>query len=793
MIAASIKIKHLTMSLAVVAAMLIGTTQAQANPVKLVPSSQIGSEVNKTTKGKICTVASKDECQPGKTSGEAGGFFFPGGVATTVGGDVYVADEVNGRVQEFTAAGDFVLAFGREVDATTKANICTATSGDVCKAGVEGSAAGQLDVPQNVVVDPVSGNVYVAEYVFGTGGMFGLRVQEFTAGGKFILEIGKEVNKTTKGNLCTQVEVEKASVNCGGPAQAVLGTSEHSAFDFGRGKGNLLSDGGEHDLLYVGEENRIQEFEADGEWKGEIPLSGQVGAMALDTKTSDLYVVYGFESTVHQLGPDGKEILHFEIAPREEGQTVILVAIAIDPSGNVATAGFEDNKELGSLYNPVTGLPLPGFTIPEGADVVSLAFSETGELDASANSHQEVLSYIPEPAAEVITGAVTCKEGMERETSVTFDCTLNGEINPFNVEKTETWFEWGRREKITCARNSDTAKEEVETAEALLAVAALIEGLRPDENFCDRIAANDQNVQQPEQLIGRTESFSTPILRAKIVGSPVASFVKSSSAVMFGELNPENASTEYFFEYAPELQPGEKALAECPGIKQTECPGVAATQTGESGLYGKMGVTIEDSDLQPGTTYQYRLAAVNGGGESHGTGAQEATFVTPPAPSVQAQTGSFAGVTSTSASITGSVNPDGQPATYTFELGVYQGAATRFGTVVSGPTGTVTETKSLLLTGLQPGTEYAYRIKIASGFGTATGGIVTFKTEGLPAILATPVPPPLLAVPNIALPKPPQKCKPGYALDGQRKCVKAKVKKKTKKRQRRASKKARKK
>ena len=101
------------------------------------------------------------------------------------------------------------------------------------------------------------------------------------------------------------------------------------------------------------------------------------------------------------------------------------------------------------------------------------------------------------------------------------------------------------------------------------------------------------------------------------------------------------------------------------------------------------------------------------------------------------------------------MNPDGQPATYRFELGVYNGAATRYGVVFSGPAGAGTTPleEQLTLTGLQPATTYAYRILAASGYGTATGETMTFTTAGLPAVVFAPNVLAQLAIPNIAFPK----------------------------------------
>jgi hypothetical protein len=40
-------------------------------------------------------------------------------------------------------------------------------------------------------------------------------VQKFTASGQFVLEIGREVNPKTKGNLCTHEEELKEAIKCG--------------------------------------------------------------------------------------------------------------------------------------------------------------------------------------------------------------------------------------------------------------------------------------------------------------------------------------------------------------------------------------------------------------------------------------------------------------------------------------------------------------------------------------------------------------------------------------------------
>ena len=83
------------------------------------------------------------------------------------GHDVYVTDPGNHRVEKFTAAGALVLMFGKEVDQTTGADVCTVASGDTCRAGVPGSSSAAFESPTYLAVDnsggPSTGDVYVAD------------------------------------------------------------------------------------------------------------------------------------------------------------------------------------------------------------------------------------------------------------------------------------------------------------------------------------------------------------------------------------------------------------------------------------------------------------------------------------------------------------------------------------------------------------------------------------------------------------------------------------------------------
>ena len=235
---------------------------AKEAPVKEILSSHLGWEVNKTTKAKICTVESKNECQPAKPSGEPGGFEYPESIsAPTSGGDVFVADRGNHRIQELTSKGQFVLMFGKGVN-KKGGNLCTQAEEKECQTGTEGTNPGELaEALPGMAVEPTEnggeGDIYIAERLSGAAGG-GERIQKLTATGGFVLEVGKEVNETTKANLCTQHQVETEHVKCGAPKPTT--TTETGAFT----SIGAIAVGGPENRLYVGERNRLQEFDTEG-------------------------------------------------------------------------------------------------------------------------------------------------------------------------------------------------------------------------------------------------------------------------------------------------------------------------------------------------------------------------------------------------------------------------------------------------------------------------------------------------------------------------------------------------
>jgi RHS repeat-associated protein len=131
---------------------------------------------NGEAKLETCTTS----CQAGVAGSGAGQLKESAGVAVDASGNVWVTDEGNNRVQEFTEIGGFLRTFGFGVtNEESKLEVCTSA----CHAGKAGSGEGELSRPGGIVVS--GGHVYVAD----SGNN---RVEEFGTEGAYVAQFGSK-------------------------------------------------------------------------------------------------------------------------------------------------------------------------------------------------------------------------------------------------------------------------------------------------------------------------------------------------------------------------------------------------------------------------------------------------------------------------------------------------------------------------------------------------------------------------------------------------------------------------
>jgi phosphodiesterase/alkaline phosphatase D-like protein len=180
------------------------------------------------------------------------------------------------------------------------------------------------------------------------------------------------------------------------------------------------------------------------------------------------------------------------------------------------------------------------------------------------------------------------------------------------------------------------------------------------------------------------------------------SAVKQGSAVLHGTVNPNGRSTTYFFQW---------------GLT-TAYGAVSVTHSAGAGTKNQA-IHVTAGQLIPGTRYHYRLVASNGSGQTVGA---DHSFKTAGHPPPGVSTGPASGVSSTTATLTGVVNPNGATTTYEFQFGL----TTAYGMQTTAATltaGSVPVPVSQTLTGLSPGTVFHYRIVALHGSTVSSAGI----------------------------------------------------------------------
>jgi plastocyanin len=192
------------------------------------------------------------------------------------------------------------------------------------------------------------------------------------------------------------------------------------------------------------------------------------------------------------------------------------------------------------------------------------------------------------------------------------------------------------------------------------------------------------------------------------VTAGAAAPVGEREATLNGTVNPNGKTTEYFFNWGATAAYGEKTAV--------------GSATGASDVAASAVL----NGLLPATPYHFQLVAENEKGTTEGPD-QTFTTVSPPGPP-SATTGVAGAVGETTATLKGTVNPDGRATEYFFEWGTSEtyGQAT-----AAVPVGEdrLSHNASATLSSMSPATLYHFRLVAMNTFSeTAFGADRTFTT-----------------------------------------------------------------
>ncbi len=642
----------------------------------------------------------------GEGSG-AGQLLKPNGVAFNESShDLYIADEGNNRVDEFTATGAFVLMFGKEVNATKKTDVCTQTEIEnehvTCQAGEAGSAAGKavFSKPRGVAVDNSGlldeGDVYVAD----TGNN---RIELFTSSGTYIHEFdGHETPLASfeqprglavdaDGNVYV-VDHGHSVVDKFSPLGAAYVASPYLAGLPNPAVVAVDSNPGSEAIYVANRFENVTKFNfTTGANEGVIDAQAEPNApegVALDTVTGDVFV--SGEEKVSEYDKSGGFIEDFGSFPESS-----LITVAVNPSSSDVYVALEKSSTAGS--------------------------NTVGIFDPLASPAVSPASVTGPPSHEQGTSAM-----------------VEGTVNPNEVAITGCQFEYGTGASYGQTVPCEQTPVQIGAGNTPMTVTATLSPLQPHIAYHYRLVAQNASASVTSKGVDKTfekgadDTFNTLAVLPSVNDRAPSVSVKCLTTGLSGTVDPENSSTKYHFEYGATAAYGSK------------------TEEGSAGSgFGDVSVGPQALvELQPETIYHYRLVATNEAGSEPGP---DYTFTTATRTFPLVSTGVASGVTQTGASISGAVDPQCIETSYAFEIGTdtgYSGAKV-FGDVGHGEGA---EPITVALQDLAPGTTYHYRLTASNLYGSSYGRDMTFTTVGVPSPIVQPLSVPLLATPSVVFP-----------------------------------------
>jgi MYXO-CTERM domain-containing protein len=408
------------------------------------------------------------------------------------------------------------------------------------------------------------------------------------------------------------------------------------------------------------------------------------------------------------------------------------------PNGEATTGWYRISSTNPGTCNDTFGTRVPatvGTDLGTGAASVPYSITTTGLTsgvtyyfcaivsNGSGTAFGSVLSFLV-PSVPVVSTQAPTSVGSST-------ATLQGTANP-GASSSSGWFRYSTTNPGSCddlfgTRAPTSGGSALGSGTSAVAYSYAVTGLLPGTTYYGcAIASNAYGTS-----FGSVVSFTTsPIAPAVTTNS--ATLVTGSTAQLNGSANPGGDVTTGWFRYST-TSPGT-----CNDTFGSRAPATGGTLlgSGNTAVAYSLGIT----GLSPATTYYFCAIAQNSVGTSFGS---VLSFTTPSQPTVS--TSAASSITSTTAYLNGSANPQGSSTTGYFRYSLTNPGACNDTFGSRAPTsggsalgsGTSVQAYQQYVTGLSAGTLYYFCAIAANAEGTGFGAVLTFTTASAPTVVTS--------------------------------------------------------
>jgi sugar lactone lactonase YvrE len=403
---------------------------------RLVELSSVGAFVEVigwgVSDGKAELEVCKTACKAGIAGSGNGQLSEPAGLTLDSQGDIWVADSVGDRVEEFSSTGAYLTQFGSKgsgngqlsepigiaisegefyvVDyGNDRVEEFSSTGGYLAQFGSKGTGQGQFNYPVLIAANATSGDLYISD----AGNS---RIEEFTPAGKFLAEFGTwgsgngQLDKPTgiavasSGELyISDQENDRISewLPPGAGGTRMLYSSQFGSAGSGNGQFSYpwadAVDG--HGDIWVTDfgDNRVEQFSTTGQFiaaygshgSGHVQFANPTG-IAVNQSTGNVYVGDCGNDRIEELNSSGGYVTAFGGAGSEPGEMGCPDGVKIDSSGDVWVADLEHNRieEYSSTGTFIAAYGKTGSGEVQFNKPIDLAFSGGNVYVVDAGNHR---------------------------------------------------------------------------------------------------------------------------------------------------------------------------------------------------------------------------------------------------------------------------------------------------------------------------------------------------------------------------------------------------------------------